>query len=125
MAGLPNAKNYELLENMCLEHTLSDPIRSPYPNKRDFTYSPFGNVRLNRSLLDIFVVSSNLLELVADCNIDSAPKCKLFDHKCVTLTLFRNQTTYSKQNCLSNTFCNGRPYISRLCLRSALRTYIQ
>jgi hypothetical protein len=32
-----------------------DPFRALYPNKRDYTYSPFGDTRLNRSRLDFFV----------------------------------------------------------------------
>jgi exonuclease III len=54
MAGLPNSKNSELLENMCTEFGLIDPYRALYPDRREYTYIPFRNVRLNRSRLDFF-----------------------------------------------------------------------
>jgi exonuclease III len=88
MAGLPNTKNSELLENMCIEFGLIDPYRALYPDRREYTYIPFGNARLNRSRLDFFIITNDMLEMVHDCVINSSLKCKLFDHKCVTLNIF-------------------------------------
>jgi exonuclease III len=104
MAGLPNAKNSELLENMCSSLNLIDPYRALYPDKRDFTYSPFGNVRLNRSRLDFFIVSVELLESVLDCTIANSPRCKLFDHKNVNLELGSERPKCTKKNTISNSF---------------------
>jgi exonuclease III len=61
MSGLPNPKNSELLYNICTKHRLTDPFRALYPIRKEFTYSPFGHVRLNRSSLDFFVVSETLI----------------------------------------------------------------
>jgi hypothetical protein len=106
MAGLPNAKNSEYLENIVNEFSLVDPFRILYPDKRDFTYSPFGNVRLNRSRLDFYVMSSNLVPFLTECSISAAPKCKLFDHKTVTLYLFQQKPkkTCFKKDAISNSF---------------------
>ncbi len=106
MAGLPNAKNSEYLENLANEFSLTDPFRILYPDKRDYTYSPFGSVRLNRSRLDFFVMSSNLVPYLSDCSIESAPKCKLFDHKTVTLFLFQQkpQKNCIRKDAISNSF---------------------
>jgi exonuclease III len=87
MANIPNAKNSELLENMASEFGLFDPYRVMYPSKRSFTYSPYGRVRLNRSRLDFFVVSSNVLDDLAHCECSFAVTIKLFDHKSVTMVL--------------------------------------
>jgi exonuclease III len=87
MSGLPNPKNSELLEQLCYDFALTDPYRVIYPNQRDYTYSPFGNVRLNRSRLDFFVISSNLVGNISDCRIADSVSCKLFDHKPVCLKL--------------------------------------
>jgi len=87
MANIPNQKNSELLENLASEVGLFDPYRVLYPTKRNFTYSPFGHVRLNRSRLDFFVVSANVLQDITDCSCDSAVSLKLFDHKSVSLIL--------------------------------------
>jgi exonuclease III len=54
MAGLPNPKNSELLEQLCRSFSLYDPYRVLFPTRKDYTYSPFGTVRLNRSRLDFF-----------------------------------------------------------------------
>ncbi len=104
MAGLPNAKNSELLENMCFEFGLIDPYRALYPDRREYTYIPFGNVRLHRSRLDFFIITNDMLEMVHDCVIDSSLKCKLFDHKCVTLNILKKTQLLPKKNVLSNSF---------------------
>jgi exonuclease III len=104
MAGLPNAKNSELLENMCNEFGLIDPFRALYPDRREYTYLPFGNVRLNRSRLDFFIISNTMLDMVHDCTVDCSLKCKLFDHKCVTLTIHKRMQQRPKKDLLSNNF---------------------
>jgi hypothetical protein len=104
MSGLPNAKNSELLENMCTSLNLIDPYRALYPDRRDFTYSPFGNVRLKRSRLNFFIVSIELLDSVSECTIASSPSCRLFDHKYVNLELGSARVKKSKKNTKSNRF---------------------
>jgi exonuclease III len=99
MAGLPNAKNSEYIENIANEFGLVDPFRILYPEKRDFTYSPFGNVRLNRSRLDFYIISASLVPSLNDCVIAAVPRCKLFDHKNVTLFLHLQNPKKKKTGC--------------------------
>ena len=87
MASIPNAKNSELLEGLASEFGLFDPYRVLYPSKRSFTYSPYGTVRLNRSRLDFFVVSANVLNNITKCACELATTIKLYDHKSVSLVL--------------------------------------
>ncbi len=54
MVGIPNQVNGTLLREMCATNNLSDPYRTLYPNKKDYTYTPFGDLRKNRSRLDFF-----------------------------------------------------------------------
>jgi hypothetical protein len=108
MAAVPNPKNSELLENMCMEYDLTDPFRALYPLKRDYTYVPFGNVRLNRSRLDFFVVSRNLINEITDCIIDSTVSCKLFDHKKVTLLLNKKCNMLPPKDGISNAFLKDK-----------------
>jgi hypothetical protein len=54
MVSIPNPVNGNLLREMCANHSMSDPFRVLYPNKKDYTYSPFGDTRKNRSRLDFF-----------------------------------------------------------------------
>jgi exonuclease III len=104
MAGLPNPKNSELLGNLCTKHQLTDPFRVLYPIKREFTYSPFGHVRLNRSRLDFFVVSETIIPDIGDCSISSSTRCKLFDHKQVNLYLNSPKRTSKSKGSLSNSY---------------------
>ncbi len=110
MAGLPNAKNSEYLENIATEFGLVDPFRILYPEKREFTYSPFVNVRLNRSRLDFYIMSANLVPSLSDCVVAPVPKCKLFDHKNVTLFLHQRELgKKSKGDVISNSFLKELP----------------
>jgi hypothetical protein len=95
MSNIPNQKNSELLEKMASEIGLFDPYRVLYPSKRNFTYSPFGHVRLNRSRLDFFVVSANMLNDISECICNPTVSIKLFDHKSVSLQI-GNAKSYTK-----------------------------
>jgi exonuclease III len=107
MSGLPNPKNSELLELLCFDFALVDPYRVLYPNKRDYTYSPFGNVRLNRSRLDFFVISNSLVGNISECCIADSVSCKLFDHKPVCLKLNKPTCKISTSCRLSNLFLDN------------------
>jgi exonuclease III len=106
MSGLPNPKNSEFLYNICTKHKLTDPFRTLYPIRKEFTYSPFGHVRLNRSRLDFFVVSETLIPNIGDCLISSSARCKLFDHKQVSLLLNPSLRVSKPKSSLSNSFLN-------------------
>ena len=55
MAAVPNLPNSVALSNMCSNLSLTDPYRILYPFKTDYTYTPFGTLRKNRSRLDFFL----------------------------------------------------------------------
>jgi len=107
MAGLPNPQNGSFLGMLCDRLDLLDPYRSLYPNKREFTYQPFGNVRLNRSRIDFFCVSSSMLDALADCNISSSVLCSLFDHRNIKI-LFDTDPVPNKSRALSNRFLDSK-----------------
>jgi hypothetical protein len=106
MSAIPNPKNSELLDNLCERFNLSDPYRILYLSKRDYSYVPFGNVRLNRSRLDFFIVSQNILREITDCCIDHSVSCKLFDHKRVTFTAKFETPNSVKTDRLGNNYLN-------------------
>jgi hypothetical protein len=123
MSGLPNPVNSELLNRLCSEFEMLDPFRALYPTKRDYTYLPFGTVRLNRSRIDFFVISASILNSVSDCSINDAVSCKLFDHKQVNLLLNSSKTAHPAKTRLSNS------YLTDECLRfsvdiAARRTHL-
>jgi exonuclease III len=108
MAALPNPKNSELLEELCAEFGLVDPYRVLFPFKKDFTYIPFGTVRLNRSRLDFFIMSGNLIKELSDCSIASTVSCKQFDHKSVTLALYAPSLRRTGNAGLNNSFLDNQ-----------------
>jgi hypothetical protein len=81
-----------------------DLYRALYPTKRDYTYLPFGSVRLNRSRIDFFVVSASLINSVSECSINDSVSCKLFDHKQGNLTLNSSKHNHLTKIRLSNSF---------------------
>jgi exonuclease III len=80
MVSVPNAVNSNLLEELCTDLMLSDPYRTLYPTRIDFTYSPFGLTRNNRSRIDFFIVSNNLIPMLDECTISNTETTSLFDH---------------------------------------------
>ena len=97
MQHLPNKCNGELLRDLSARFSLLDPTRVLYPDARLFTYSPFGLQRLNKSRLDFFVVSGDLLTVLKECKPAIATATNLFDHKSVTLTLGMSDLPTVKQ----------------------------
>jgi exonuclease III len=108
MAGLPNPKNSELLQTLCVDFELVDPYRVLYPTRKDYTYLPFGNARVNRSHIDFFIVSASLVSKISDCVIKDSVSCKLFDHKQVFLKIGSKQIQKGGPNRLSNSFLNEK-----------------
>jgi hypothetical protein len=88
MPSPPSVFRSELLAEICTEHCLGDPFRALHPFKRDYTFIP-KNGRRNRSRIDFFLVSDNLLYLCYSCYISPALNTSLFDHKSVTLQFLK------------------------------------
>ena len=97
MAALPNPKNSELLKNIAQNYNLVDPFRVLHPFVNSYTYTPFGPSRKNRSRLDFFVVSENVLPSLLNCENSNTPSTRLFDHKSVSLYLGPVNTTHNKK----------------------------
>jgi exonuclease III len=99
-------RSMKLLE-ICNSFQLTDPFRALYYNKRDYTYVPRTG-RRNRSRLDFFLVSDDLLQLCNECTIAPALDTLLFDHKHITLSFnvsaksgrhFVNPSIFSHNRC--------------------------
>jgi exonuclease III len=61
MANCPNARNSVTLNDISSEIGLFDPYRYLYPDRRDYSYVPKDRNKSNRSRLDFFLVSTDLL----------------------------------------------------------------
>ena len=97
MQHVPNKCNGELLRDLSVRFSLLDPTRVLYPDARLFTYSPFGLQRVNKSRLDFFIMSGDLLTVLKECKPAIATATNLFDHKSVTLTLGMSDLPTAKQ----------------------------
>jgi exonuclease III len=94
--GIPSTHRSIWLNQLCTNQGLKDPYRYFYPETNEYTYVPFAAGATNRSRLDYFLISDNLLEQCVNCRIPHNLSTTLFDHKQVTLCFKRNNP-YKKQ----------------------------
>ena len=121
MQALPNITNSKKLKEICAEIGLTDPFRALYPNKIEFTFAPWGNTRTNRSRLDFFVISNNIIPLVSDCKIKPSAQSRLFDHKAVILDFTVSKPVSSRPN-ITNKILND-PDIDKVVELATLECY--
>jgi hypothetical protein len=87
---------------MCEDLSLTDPFRSLYPTKNDFSYVPRRAGAQHRSRLDFFIISDNLLQNCKDCFISDSLQSTLFDHKAIHLIISGTQTGHKVITNVSN-----------------------
>jgi exonuclease III len=95
-AGIPSSRRSNRLITLCNDNNLGDPFRHFYPDKREFTYVPFPAAAINRSRLDFFLISKQLLDVCINCRVPNSLSSINFDHKPVYL-LFRRENPYKKR----------------------------
>ena len=61
MRAIPSQTRSDWLNEVITRNKLTDPFRYLNPNLMDFSYNPYGNARKNRSRIDFFLVSENIL----------------------------------------------------------------
>jgi hypothetical protein len=66
---------------------LSDPYRTKFPFKREYSYQPSDPSKKNRSRLDFFIVSNHLIEDINKCYISATVQNKMFDHRAVSICM--------------------------------------
>ena len=86
MPNIPNKRNSQLLCDLIAEEFFVDPFRHFFPNRREFSYVPFNKKNDNRSRIDFFLTSRDILTITEE--ITYTPLLtSLFDHKAVKLKL--------------------------------------
>jgi exonuclease III len=86
MNAIPNKRHSEYLQNLCTSINLTDPFRAKYPNRQEFSYVPSDPLKKNRSRIDFFIISNQLLNCVSDIYICPGFQSRVFDHKAVVLS---------------------------------------
>jgi exonuclease III len=102
MVRTPNFTNGNLLKNLANTFELTDPFRILYPDRKCYSYVPFGNARKNKSRLDFFIISTSLLGGVVDCGIFPGMLSSQFDQKPIFLHF--NSKNFKKDKSLKNWF---------------------
>jgi exonuclease III len=98
MQDVPNATHSKKIRGICNDFELCDPFRVLYPNLREFSYSPWGNLRKNRSRIDFFLVSTSIAPKVEECCIKQSVQSKLFDHRAIVLDFKKIKPISSRPN---------------------------
>ncbi len=86
MANIPSRRRSLQISALARSLSLTDAYRFLNPEKREFTFIPNILNNLNRSRLDFFLISENI---VNDCKSSTIPhslSSKLLDHKQITLS---------------------------------------
>jgi exonuclease III len=92
MKNIPSKLRSGWLNDICMEAGLTDPYRAFHPTQRDFTFVP-SNQKKNRSRLDFFLISNDILQFAKRCTIADSLSLSLFDHKAVNLSFFQEKVT--------------------------------
>ncbi len=83
----PNIRYSNLFKKMCEDLEMTDPYRVKFPFRQEFTYQPSDPSKKNRSRLDFFIVSNNLIEKINKCYISPTVQNKMFDHRAIHICL--------------------------------------
>jgi hypothetical protein len=95
---------------------------SVYPTKRDYSYTPFGDIRKNHSRLDFFLISNNLIPALEQCSISPSVLCAHFDHKNISISVNCKPANTAKKKKLTNCFLNSR-YLGLSVTTAAIEVY--
>jgi len=91
MNNLPNKRHSDLLHAFCEDLELSDPYRTKFPNKNEYSYIPADPIKKNRSRLDFFVISRSILNKITGTSILPGLQNKLFDHCAIVLEIAKKK----------------------------------
>jgi len=98
MRDIPNIYHSRKISDLCDRFNLTDPFRLLYPEKLEYSYAPWGNIRNNRSRIDFFLISKSVSESVAECCIKPTVQSKLFDHKAICVSFVKAKPLTSRPN---------------------------
>lgn len=121
MLSPPSVFRSGLLLNICDDFDLIDPFRLLNFRTREYTYVPRAGTR-NRSRIDFFLISENLITLCNKCSISPSLDTSLFDHKSIKLE-FDRQNNYSKHFINPSIFKHAR--FNAVVATAAVETYLQ
>ncbi len=93
MQNIPSKPRSEKLVRMARNLSVTDPFRFLYPHRKEFTFVPNIAANRNRSRLDFFLVSENIIGECKSVRIPQNLSSKTFDHKSVEISFSRHYTS--------------------------------
>ncbi len=104
MVNIPSRQRSLKIEEICERLNLTDPFRTKYPRKREFTYVPSAWNHDNRSRIDFFLISKPLVGGACDARIYPSLSRSYFDHKTIELNFKKKFTpkTFPIKNTMIN-----------------------
>ncbi len=97
MASIPSKRRSQKIATIASSLNLIDPYRFFNPEKRDFTFIPNILNNRNRSRLDFFLISENLVKDCKNSTIPHALSSKLLDHKQISLCFKSTSKKYAQK----------------------------
>jgi exonuclease III len=88
--SIPNPSHSRILNKMIEESFFIDTFRSLNPSMHTYSYTPFGDTRLNRSRIDHFLSSVDIFPNINSMTYLPQPK-SLFDHKMILITFRKHK----------------------------------
>ena len=87
MRSIPSLRRSEKILEICQTFSLLDPFRILNPEKKEYTFIPSSVNEQNRSRLDFFLISHQLITNSTKCVVPHGLLTTYFDHKYVQLFL--------------------------------------
>jgi hypothetical protein len=106
MAALPNRTHSTLINNLCVNLSVSDPYRALHPLTNKFSYCPRATGATNKSRIDFFLISNCLIGSTSSCDISDSLQSSAFDHKAITLYFTGKNRVYSQQQIAGKTIAD-------------------
>ncbi len=94
MANVPSLRRSNAINLLARNLGTTDPYRIFYPDTREYTFIPSGDLQNNRSRLDYYLVSKALCESIINVNIPHSLSSTVFDHKSVSLIFRRKANSF-------------------------------
>jgi len=123
MVNVPNPGQSEYLLDLVRTMKLCDIYRAKFPVLREFSYVPYGTLRRNRSRIDFFLVTENLVPRVCKTSIGDTLISKSFDHKPIFCSFKKDFKGTLRGPSISNLVLKDTviQLMSKLC---AIETYV-
>ncbi len=120
MSAPPSLIRSGWIADLCSSFNLLDPFRAFHPTLRDYSYFPHG-AKKNRSRLDFYLISENILGACRSCKISPWLSTKLFDHKSVIIDFTKEKI---KPKLFINRSIISNPRTEDVVLASFADTYL-